>query len=93
MKNYIFSNEFWDEKFWDEKISQKVFVKFLSFCFKESIILLVNKMDSSTATSTLYSIFDFLKRDNITLSEVINYGTQFNSFNILPGNLDLSNEE
>jgi len=50
-------------------------------------------MDSSTAKNTLYSIFDFLKRDNITLNEVINYGTQFNSSNILPGNLDLINEE
>ena len=50
-------------------------------------------MNSFTATNTLYSIFNFLNRNNITLSEVINYGTQFDSASILPDNLDLINKE
>jgi hypothetical protein len=45
-------------------------------------------MNSFTATNTLHSIFDFLKRDDITLNEVINYGIQFDNANILPNNLD-----
>ena len=49
-------------------------------------------MNSSTATNTSYSIYDFLKRNDITLSKVINYGTQFDSSTILP-NLDFINKE
>src|SRR5215469_7588417 len=49
-------------------------------------------MNSITATNTLYSIFDFLNKDNIMLSEIINYGVQFNNISILP-NIDFINEE
>jgi hypothetical protein len=45
-------------------------------------------MNSFTAADTLYSIFDFLSKDNIMLSEVIKYGVQFDSTSILP-NLNL----
>ncbi|CAB4412329.1 unnamed protein product [Rhizophagus irregularis] len=52
-------------------------------------------MNSITATNTLHSIFHFLNKSNITLSEVINYGAQFDSASILPNNcnLDFINEE
>ena len=51
-------------------------------------------MDSFTATNTLYLIFNFLNRDNIMLSEIINYGIQFDKTNILPNiNIDFINKE
>ena len=50
-------------------------------------------MEYITATNTLHSIFHFLDRNDITLSEVINYGAQFDSTCILPNNIDFINEE
>ncbi|RGB22744.1 hypothetical protein C1646_775608 [Rhizophagus diaphanus] len=51
-------------------------------------------MNFSTAANILHSIFDFLSKDNIMFSEVINYGVQFGNTNILPNiNNDFINEK
>ncbi|EXX69086.1 uncharacterized protein OCT59_004738 [Rhizophagus irregularis] len=49
-------------------------------------------MESITATNTLHTIFNFLDRNDITLSEVINYGVQFDSADILPNSFDINEE-
>ena len=50
-------------------------------------------MNSTIATDTLFSIFHFLEGHTITLNDIINYGTQFDSASILPNNLGFINEE
>lgn len=44
---------------------------------------------NTIATDTLFFIFNFLKRDDITLTNVISYGVQFNNYtNIQYNNID-----
>jgi hypothetical protein len=50
-------------------------------------------MDSATATNTLHSIFRFLEKKDVTLNKVIEYGSQFDSTNILSNNLNFINEK
>ena len=50
-------------------------------------------MNSTIATDTLVSIFHFFEGHTITLNDIINYGTQFDSASILPNNLGFINEE
>ncbi|PKK70679.1 hypothetical protein RhiirC2_779388 [Rhizophagus irregularis] len=50
-------------------------------------------MEPFTAINTLHAIFNFLDRNDITLSEIIDYGVQFDSANILPNSFDHIIEE